>query len=111
MKNLLLIFALLFIAAACGNNQKDLLAGVWEETGTTEHSQYTYNADGTYGVKYDDGTTVTGTWHIDDNLLYTMEEGTNEELSEEIVLLDDQHLKTQVAAFGMVLEMNFKRIK
>lgn len=96
LRNLLAVSLLSIILFSCGSNNKELLIGTWNEIETGESVSH-YNADGTFEFNYDDGKTDKGTWRVEGNTLYTIYEGDEEELSEEISQLDDKNLVVIVA--------------
>lgn len=106
MKQIGLIL-LLFLVFSCGTNKEEAIIGTWNEvdTGTSE---LIYRKDHTYTFNYDDGRTDHGTWRIEGDILYTIEEGSDIELEETISTLDEE---TFVSVIGGMFQTTYKRSK
>lgn len=110
MKNVFILAVLSLVLFSCGSDNKELLVGKWREIETGTALQE-FKADGTYTVKYDDGTAEEkGTWRVKGDELFTKEEG-GDEYPSQIATLDDENLAIQVSGFGMTLETKYKREK
>lgn len=107
-------FKLLYLSAlvaltlfSCSKSNDELLVGTWHEVETGE-SIVKYSEDGTYSFDYDNGNSETGKWRVEGKTLYTISEGSDEELDEEITVLDESKL---VVTIGGMFQTTYEREK
>lgn len=96
-----------FTVFSCSKSNDELLVGTWHEVETGE-SIVKYSQTGTYTFDYDNGNSETGKWRIEGKTLYTITEGSDEELDEEIIVSDDSKL---VVTIGGMFQTTYERVK
>lgn len=106
-KLILLAAFVAFTVFSCSKSNDELLVGRWHEVETGE-SIVQYTENGTYSFDYDNGNSETGKWRIEGKTLYTIAEGSDEELDEEITVLDDSKL---VVTIGGMFQTTYEREK
>lgn len=92
---------------SCSKSNDELLVGTWHEVETGE-SIVNYSENGTYSFDYDNGNSEIGKWRIEGKTLYTIAEGSDEELDEELTVLDDTKL---VVTIGGMFQTTYERVK
>ena len=103
----LLLFFTLFTAiiSSCGKSNEELLVGTWNEVQTGQ-SVLHYFENGTYKFEYDNDDVEVGKWRVEGTTLYTTTEGSDEELSEELTVLDS---KKMVVTIGGMFQTTYER--
>lgn len=105
IKPLLFFTLLTLIISSCGKSNDELLVGTWNEVQTGETVLHYYE-NGTYKFEYDDDDVEVGKWRIEGTTLYTITEGTDEELNEELTVLDE---KKMVVTIGGMFQTTYER--
>ena len=106
-KLLLFSAVMAFTVFSCSKSKDELIVGTWHEVETGE-SIVKYTKNGMYSFDYDNGHSETGKWRIDGKTLYTIAEGSDEELDEEITVLDESKL---VLTIGGMFQTTYEREK
>jgi len=106
-KLLLFSAVMAFTVFSCSKSKDELIVGTWHEVETGE-SIVKYTKNGMYSFDYDNGNSETGKWRIDGKTLYTIAEGSDEELDEEITVLDESKL---VLTIGGMFQTTYEREK
>lgn len=104
---LLLLAATLLMFSSCSKSNEELLVGTWNEIETGESVLHYYN-NKTYKFEYDNDDVEVGKWRIEGTTLYTTTEGSDEELSEELTVLDE---KKMVVTIGGMFQTTYERAK
>ena len=106
-KHLFLLLATPLFLLGCGKSNEELLVGTWKEIETGE-SILIYNENHTYDFSYVDGRKEKGTWRIDGDILYSTEEGSEEELNETLSEIDEKQLTVVIAD---MFQTKYKRVQ
>jgi hypothetical protein len=105
---LLSLFGIIaFTLFSCSKSNDELIVGTWQEIETGE-SILKYNKNGTYSFEYDNGNTESGKWRIKDKTLFTIIDGSDEELNEELTILDETKL---VVTIGGRFQTSYEKVK
>lgn len=105
-KLLLLFFSISFSLLSCSKSNEELLVGTWHEIETGESILH-YKEDGTYTFNYDNGNSESGKWRIEGSTLYTIVDGSKEELNEELTVLDETKL---VVTIGGMFQTTYEKV-
>ena len=89
----------------------ELVVGTWRNEAAGSEGKLSYDADGTYLFDYGPEDRKTGTWRMNQSILYTKETGKEDEIEQEISQLNENRMVIHLHLFQTTYEASYTKIK